>query len=517
MGDGPGTLFTENSQHDAPSPRSELDRVRARLRPVGVIGQRGELKAHENTTMAELDHMLDSAIIEHSSEASPAPSGVVSPRSPLQGLERLHQPRQPTTTNFPPRRHLMEQRHFARPQTSLMNYSASSPLRARPGLGPVPSAGSPQSISPESLPKARAYSNASLAMPVRYSSPVKQRAALFESLHFEHDDHQLEMSPPRAHLHTKDDWIAVPAHLPTAEVEARMHRLKFGRSIDARSDTSERGQSTHETEAYDTAHEFAPSPNKPTTPSVDYHRAPSRGWPSGMWASSKTGPSNPQPTAEAASPQMRDAHYPPSRPSIVSQRIAQLALAGLEDQQIASRPSSAAQGSRQPSATSGKVRSSNIKEQALDWSPLKPNKLPPLQVPVQEKAAAIMLQQEQPDEPGLMRSKPRGLPRNNDGPQTPVSVSMYEKQVALHPRPGIAKEEEGSPSSPTRGRQYVKRTPRSSGYGVEQSFYFSPNRSRSPSKASGRRLTLEINMGTPDQASMEKVVIKADMDVLDGL
>lgn len=98
---------------------------------------------------------------------------------------------------------------------------------------------------------------------------------------------------------------------------------------------------------------------------------------------------------------------------------------------------------------------------------------------------------------------------------TSVSASASEKQVTTFPAPGKARDASASPATPVRGRSTIGCSPRGAGYGVAQSFYFSPGKSRSPSRGSGRRLTLEINLGTPDRQSMEKVVIKADMDVLD--
>jgi hypothetical protein len=213
-------------------------------------------------------------------------------------------------------------------------------------------------------------------------------------------------------------------------------------------------------------------------------------------------------------PQLRDAHNPPSRPSIVSQRIAQLALAGIESEQIHSRPQSVARSTtRQTSAASAVVAESQIREHALDGSKLMPNQLAPLQIPVQEEAENVCTRHREYGKATASLTKAFISTPSADGRQTPTSRSLYEKQVTqLSPS---LRAEAAVPSTPVRGRGLVRRTPRSSGYGVEQSFYFSPDRSRSQSKASGRRLTLEINMGTPDGKDIEKVVIKADMDVLD--
>lgn len=508
--------FINQTESSTPSkqPATELEGARARLRPVTRQRELSKGRSANNPTMAELGHMLDSAIIEQSSEASPGRSGIASPRSPLE-FPRNVQAQEKTYESKPKQieRPFARYRRFVRPEASSSDYPPSSPARDAPSRT---FSNSLPLLSPVPQNKSRAFSNASMAMPERHSSPVKQRAAIFESLYIGPEKASEPASPPpRAHLHHKDEWVTVPGHFPTPEVEARMHRLKFGQSVDVHHDVPEEVPPSRDTEAYDTAQEFALSPGKHTPAKSDHNRAPSRGWPSNVGVSSKTGLSYPQQTEEAMSPNPRDFHYPPTRPSIVSQRIAQLALAGLEGQQVPSRPHSTTDTrSRQTSGASGMVTKSEIREHALNGSPLRPSQMAPLQVSVQEEAHEVRTFLHESPEPGGSHAKSRSLLRGKDAPQTPLSVSMYEKQVAQTARQMLPKEQQERPSTPVRGRPQASRTPRSSGYGVEQSFYFSPDRSRSPSKASGRRLTLEINMGTPDKESMEKVVIKADMGVL---
>lgn len=498
--------FISTADGSIPSPKqptSELEGARARLRPIQERKDRDKGKAPDNPTMAELGYLLESAIIEQSSEASPAKGDTASLRSPTSRSRSVRASERSGRSAAA----------YTRPGTSSTQYPSSSPLKAPPPFGFTRSP--PLSlVGLES--KSRAHSSASMAMPERCSSPVKERAALIDSLYFNSQDTQApSRPPPRAHLHTKDGWVAIPRHDHTPEKESKFHRLKFGQSVDLHANELGAQPSSRETEAYETAQESAASPAK-RIPSRNDHRAPSRGWPSNTQVSSKTGLSYPQPNEEAAPPQMRDSHHPPARPSIVAQRIAQLALAGLESEQIPSRSYSAATSrSRQTSQHSALVTEGEIREHALNGSRLRPSQLPPLQVPVQEEADLLRSDPKDYRQSTPTKNSSHGAFRGRDGPQSPLSLAMHEKQVTHPLQPSLVKEEQGGPLTPFRGRGATRRTPRSSGYGVEQGFYFSPDRSRSRSKASGRRLTLEINMGTPDRDDMEKVVIKADMAVLD--
>jgi hypothetical protein len=497
----------------AEKPKTELAGARTRLRPVSERRERLNGTTSDNLTIAELGSILDSAIIEQSSNASPVKSNLASPQSPLSRLRIARTSQRGYSQSLRNNDRLATAREQrTRPATATSDYPTSSPIKSPQS---IESPHSPLKFPQQSQNKSPAYSRASIGIPDRCVSPVKQRAAMFESLSSSPPDStEPSQPPPKAHLHHKEGWVTIPGHFPTPEVEAGLHRLKFGRSIDMHSDTVE-ASTSRDTEAYETAHESDMSPVRQAPPRNGHRRAPSRGWPTHTPVSSKTGIAYPQQTEEAASPSARDAHYPPARPSIVSQRIAQLALAGLECEQVPNRSRSVANSrSRYTSATSAMVGEDEIREHGLDGGVLRPRLLAQLQVQIQEEADSVRSNPQEYGNPDVGQHATRNLLCSRDAAQTPVSLGMYEKQAVSTSRKDLSQVGEGGPSTPARGRSQVKRTPRSSGYGVEQSFYFSPTRSRSQSKASGRRLTLEINLGTPDKEAMEKVVIKADMDVL---
>lgn len=350
---------------------------------------------------------------------------------------------------------------------------------------------------------------------MRPSSPVRERAAIFENLASfrENLDARPRSPPPRAHLHDKEGWSKIPHHYPTREEEAKMHRAKFGQSIsEPRPVVVESSDDTERT--YDTAHQTFDDglPTGQSPPPSESRRAPSRGWPVQVRTSSKTGVSHPQPFHQAATPDKTDAHNPPHRLSIVTQRIAQLALAGLEDvPRSQSRPTSVTATDPDP----GKDRESELRNHNMDGGLLLPRRLPHLQLPMRREADGVLLVPDSSIASEPMQSISRGYSQGRSNQRTPIAKSYFEKQAISLSRSPVKREDSESPVTPLRGRSKVARTPRGSGYGVEQSFYFSPRKSRSPSRGSGRRLTLQINLGTPDRQSMEKVMIKADMDVLE--
>ena len=507
--DGPSTPRRVASQEAISESHSELEGARARLKPVDQRQGRGKGSSSNDatSTMAELGDMIDDALGEHEKLASPQESPIrVTKRPSLRSLGspaslpsvELAQPRPRPFTIY-------------RSRDNHVIQSVSSPPR-----GPLPLSLSGVLASPRSQsPGARSQHRFDIGPGLpsdRPSSPVKERAAIFENLAaLQHDTPPPKSPAPKAHLHEKDLWHTIPPHNPTAEEEAILHRAKFGRSI------SERPQGVHDSseeteQTFNTAVQSV-EPSLPTgqsPPRSESHRAPSRGWPVQMHTSSKTGASEPQSFFEAASPSYRDAHNPPVRRNIVSQRIAQLALAGLEDMPA---PKTRTASATQTDAESAEVRESELRDHNMDGGLLTSSHLPALQVPVQEEADDMLYMPGSTQSYGTVRNEPQeySLSRNRHAP----SRSTIEKQVIARQDPRGGWKEEDSPGTPRRGRSVLGRSPRGSGYGVAQSFYFSPRQSRSPSRGSGRRLTLEINMGTPDIQAMEKIVIKADMDVLE--
>lgn len=71
---------------------------------------------------------------------------------------------------------------------------------------------------------------------LRSGSPVKQRAALFETVHQRPEDKvQACEAPHDPHIHVKSEWSVVPLHEHTVDKEKEMHSWKFGKTIYDRS------------------------------------------------------------------------------------------------------------------------------------------------------------------------------------------------------------------------------------------------------------------------------------------
>lgn len=503
--DGPGTPRSVLSRQSIRETHAELEGARARLKPVGrpKEPEKNKAKSNEtNSTLAELGFMIDDALGERRGGGeTPEPPPQFAVNSPsLRSPELTASPQNAKSRKVP-------RKPFTIYRSS--NVPSSSQPRSSPADNPAPLSLSGQ-LSPSGLSSPQQetfpqYEHKPMQIDNRPGSPVKERAAIFESLSAPQDATPPPRSPPpRAHLHDKHGWHTIPHHNPTEAEEARLHRAQFGQSI-----TEHTLEGT--TEVHTTASQSPHLPTGLSPPQSDSLRAPSRGWPSQVRTSSKTGASEPQPWSESISPVRRDAHNPATRPSIVSQRIAQLALAGLEDLSYArSRTASSTPTTDEP----GRARVREWRDHNMDGGLTLPYQLPSTQAPVQEETDNMDSITGTIKNTGRSYHHFRGFSSSHER-QTPVSKSALEKQALSPPIPRPANMKSSSPVTPVRGRSTIGRSPRGSGYGVEQSFYFSARKSRSLSRGSGRRLTLQINLGTPDRQSMEKVVIKADMDELE--
>ncbi|KPI45363.1 uncharacterized protein AB675_2484 [Cyphellophora attinorum] len=503
--DGPASLASRRSDQES---HSELDGARARLRPVDRRGQSGQRSKNveANTTLAELGFMIDDALGERTTQQSPGPSPKhASKPSSVQSPGPESPPQ--STEPFPPR---------IRPFTIYRSNkaTASPPLLSNvsPARGPEPLSLSsllqtpdPRSPEPETHPHHKQHLKPANDRPI---SPVKEKAAMFESLSMSDNSTTPPKSPPpRVHLRDRAHWKDIRYHSPSTEEAARKHRAKFGHSIsEHHPDTSEDTEA-----AYNTASETPGQLTGQSPPRSHSHRAPSRGWPAQLRTSSKTGRSEAQFYHEPTDLIRRDVHNPSHRPSIVAQRIAQLALAGLED--LASERSRT-QSPSTVDATPGRVRESELRNHNMDGGLLLPNQMPEVQIPVQEQADYLKAMPGTPQQADHELYRQRGVSRARTQP-IPVSRPVFDKLAIGQQSPVRSKPQSGSPITPVRGRALVVQSPRGSGYGVEQSFYFSARKSRSPSRGSGRKLTLQINLGSPDHQSMERVSIKADMDELE--
>ena len=380
---------------------------------------------------------------------------------------------------------------------------------------------------------------------IRNTSPVKQRAAMFERMQKAKDHTPARETPPDHHVHVKETWRAIPQHEPTPEVEQGLHGLKFGRTVyerpgsslsspreptrvGHRQDSESSGQDTASFNTARQSNETGHAEDKGAEHHVTID-APSRktsaSWLPPWRLFSKGSSASPQITGNNANATAeKDEHYPQTRPSLVQTRVQNLLSAERkrEDDPQQFMPDHL---KRRPTPYPGKVTESEVKEKMPSPESLVPSHLAPLQVPIQEEAEAL--------QPLKMQAEEMA------GPYTPLPQSMTEKEVFDSPNHvTLAKEpsqpasirsaspEKGSPSktapsTPRRGRAMrASMSPRGSGYAMEQAFVISPGRSRSRSRASGSRMLVEVEVrDSPGREAREmgqKVVfVRADVNDID--
>ena len=213
----------DRPQEKAADSSAELASALSRLRStVERKEQRQQTSATKAYTFAELNDMIDDAIEEHAADAPaemlarsgtqmiPQPTVVrrsKSERSPRRSIEEVafgppDRGRQPTS---PPRHRQMSDILARNPgQDWLPTRTARNRVRQDPGL--------------------------------RNGSPVKQRAAIFETVHQRPEDKVQGCEAPHdLHIHVKSEWSVVPLHEHTVDKEKEMHPWKFGKTIYDRS------------------------------------------------------------------------------------------------------------------------------------------------------------------------------------------------------------------------------------------------------------------------------------------
>lgn len=403
--DGPTTPRRAMSQEQTEQPRSELAGARARLRHINSDDARNQQPTPQaGSTLAELGFMIDSALDDNRPNDTPTRDFSDSPPRSMtrnKGKAIASKVELPRTRAMPFTRYRSQ-------DPAVMAQPLSSPARPSNPLHYPELVTSPRSLSPVPRSRQRTLSDESMtiagSMPKRCSSPVKETAAIYESLSLDPNIQERPTSPPpRAHLHIKDEWTKVPYHEPTPEEEARYHRTKFGVSINEKySHNGLAGQrsSGDSDGTYNTAQQSkGPDTSGLVSPTKgESFRAPSSGWPAKTAVSVKSGLASPQPVEETISPDRRGAHHrPTTRPSIVSQKIAQLALAGFEDHAVSrSRPAST---TSQLAESSGQVKVSRLHDHNIDGGLLSTRHLPQYQLPIQEQADALAINKVSPSRP----------------------------------------------------------------------------------------------------------------------
>ncbi|OAP63833.1 hypothetical protein AYL99_03060 [Fonsecaea erecta] len=508
-------------------PALEIAMARSRLRSIAPKqhAARQEPSRGRSYTMDELNNMLDDAIrnsspqpegtpVEQPGNLAPKP-GFVLRRASIRQDRRPSQPRPRST---------------GRSTESVMPRSSEESTRVeyereketeQPKKQDASSKESQQPVSP-AAPRLKP-----LADPIGELSPVKQRAAMFESLskkptgheevcqHFVH-----EHEPSQQHQH----------HLPSPHKETKkIHRIKFGDTIEERPGTplipltlptlvtqekTSRPPSTMKQERVDFE---LPAPLEGETADDDVfkeERKPSLSWPF-RWSIFNKGASAPPqetdtPSGEA---EAKDEHYPPTRHSIVRSKVQDLLQAANEKDDAEQRRRDAERGrlSRRPTRAQPPRRQAEASRDE----------------PEQEKIADPI----SPDTPGKETFHNLKIPLetsdNKPPPRTPLQRAMSEKQVLAPPTRTDPDGESGSsprkvpPQTPIRGRSVSTHRPSlgENKRSVQQQFSLSPGPSRNGSKQrQGVKVEVEIR-DSPEREARDRgdkiVIIRADVSEMD--
>ena len=510
---------------DAPAEtKTEIATARSRLKSV-TKGKTQEqhgppVRSH---TIAELNNMIDDAIQEHAADAptetSGEASGQTSPQPTVIRRWRSERSTRPSVEDieFHPSDVPGKSRSQSRPRTS---HAVSSILTQSPRQNWLSTKKSHSQPRPDDA--------------LRGASPVKQRAAMFETMdRTPEQPPQADGAPSEAHIHVKREWAVVPLHDYTADAERDHHHLKFGTTIYEQPTTTDsalfsspekknRRQSTESSRATQTTFNTAAQSPHPDTSPDEEHTTPTRSpetssrHTSMNWLnksrllnkSSSAPPQTDEVAAEATS--RRDENHPLTRPSIVKSKVQEL-LKRDEEEQIR-RKFEQERKSRPPTRRSTMVQDRELAVSAPETSEMKAALLPPLQVPAQEEAESMAT----PLEMAWRRSF-QGQGKSAAEPGTPVNRSWAEKEVLSisKPQPQAGPSRSGSPikpipSTPVRGRREKTRqslSARGSPYTREQAFVLSPVPSRSPSRGSSRvrvhRVEVEMR-DSPEREARER-------------
>ena len=356
-------------------------------------------------------------------------------------------------------------------------------------------------------------------------SPVKQRAALFESL--------TKMAKPAGHDsvcrhfgHGQDanhgnihHCIGTPPKPPL-----KVHRIKFGDRIEERPATPlipltlptlvSSEKTTRPTSALDDGQNGSQNPSSDDVFKDEAHeRKPSLSWPFKWGLFNKGASAPPQEMGFAISEaQARDEHCPQTRPSIVRTKVRKILQAVEEKDDTGQRRRDADRqcvGHRNTRPQPPSRRQTVTK--CVDVEQDVPVEVMPVERPSSEKEAT----------PGI---KP--VPTSTDKPKTPLQRAMSEKQVFAPPTNAGRESDSTSsprkslPHTPVRGRPRVatEQLPEAS-HAVERRFNLSPARSTSRQRP-GVKVEVEIR-DSPDREAQKRgdkiVIVRANVaSDLDG-
>ncbi|EXJ88668.1 hypothetical protein A1O1_05599 [Capronia coronata CBS 617.96] len=357
-------------------------------------------------------------------------------------------------------------------------------------------------------------------------SPVKQRAAMFESLVVKPSQHQQECQhfPPE-----RDD--AQGESLSRKDTK-KVARIKFGDTIEERpatplipltlptmvstQQTSSGSSSVMTTEPPPSEHTV--SEDDKLTENAEHNRKPSMTWPF-KWSIFNKAPtvrlqdSEPAPVEDA----VKDEQHTGVKPSTVKSIVQDLLQAANQKDNAEKhrRHSEMERLSRRQSRPPPLVKESELSEDKVDLEDLKPANVPPLQLPIQEETEGL----------GPVTKTKDTFAE----PRTPLQRAMTEKQVLSPPdrletlNESSSSPRKADPSTPVRGRSRKSTHRLSVGEhrGVEQRFNLSQGSSRSRSRSGRAGVKVEVEVrDSPEREARSKgekiVIIRANVEAVES-
>ncbi|ETI26355.1 hypothetical protein G647_03132 [Cladophialophora carrionii CBS 160.54] len=514
----------------AEDPALEIAMARSRLRSIAAPKQQPAQKGLGTSrsrplTMDELNTMLDDAIKSNSPKpevssdeqgANLAPKpGFVLRRASTRQDRRRSQSRarvsRRTTESVEPR---------TSDESTRVRYDGDEGARTQEDAARRDTLKSTSPAAPRLKP---------VATPVTELSPVKQRAAIFESLtkkaepsghdsicrHFGHDH-----DPTHDHTHHHAG--------PTRKEPKKVHRIKFGDRIEERPATPliplnlpamvTKEKTTRPLPPPEREEEFQPPLDPPAEePNQDdvfkeeaQDRKPSLTWPF-KWGLFSKGASAPPQESEPSTPAVvepKDQHYPTTRPSVVRSKVQQI-LQAVEQKDDAEQ--------RRREAERERITRRNSRAAPPSRRQTVVKRVEPKQEVTTEPATMETPQREQ-----LQGLKAAAGPDTKT--KTPLQNAMSEKQVLAPPvraeqdSDSAASPPKSLPQTPVRGRPSLAYQTPEQKHSVERQFNLSPTRSASKHRQ-GVKVEVEIR-DSPEREARERgekiVIIRAgvgsDMD-----
>ncbi|KAI1622399.1 hypothetical protein EDD37DRAFT_471716 [Exophiala viscosa] len=542
MGDAPQAQTTQGEQTGS----SEADQLHRRRRSAGhvadpieaiatararlrsIAGQRtanGNQPRDRAPTLAELNDMLDDAIENTSTQPhvlSDEDTDVFNPTSALISRPHTSQSvhRQSQSHGRESRRSIDSHRPRSSEESVRVDYG-QSPAEGT-GRTPLQSKGLDSSPEPRRARKsldiksAQALSSPARPEPkTRETSPVKQTAAIFESLNKK--PREYDEAHEHRHQGHGTSWDGVDKQNGTK----KMHKIKLGETIEERPGTPlipfalpamvkdqqefVKGESAPEQEQSNDAYE---EDQGDKVIEHNNQRKPSFSWPFKWGIFSKT----PAPSQEAEHPdEAKQDKQPRTKPGVVKSRVHELMQVAneKEDAEKRRRRAENERVSRWRNRGPPFVKEYELREDKVDLEDLKSSQLPPLQVPVDDEAEGV----NPAPNPDDVLSEPSSLQR-----------AMTEKQVLSAPSecdaPSVLTSPTRSvPRTPVRGRptKLGHRLSIGEPFGVEQQFKLSPGPSRSASRNGRAGVKVEVEVrDSPEREGRERgekiVIIRADVE-----